>query len=100
MATAFAFVSSSKWFRLAQSQLAVANSAVTDIRVSSRRFRLVISTNEITIARMLSRGPNGILRASAFGRNFRRRIRAAQTPAYKTIMEAELSVNTRRKLPL
>src|SRR5262245_53737616 len=99
-AAALAFVSSFKWCRLAHSQFVVAISAVTHIKRSSRRFRPVISNREIAIARMLRSGPNGILKASAFGRNFRSRIREAHIPAYMMIIDPELSATIQRKVPL
>ena len=99
-AAASAFVSNSKWCRLAHSQFAVAISAVTHIQRSSRRFRPVIRSKQIAIARTLRNGPNGILKASAFGRNFRKRIKEAHIPAYIMIIDPELSATIQRNVPL
>ena len=86
--------------RLAHSQFALAISAVTHIKRSSRRLSAVISARAIATPTILSTGPSGILKASAFGRSLRNRISEAQPPAYKTINVPEVSATSQRKVPL
>src|SRR5215469_12732063 len=95
----------SNWTRLplAHSQLAAAISAVTHIKRSSWRFSPVISPTAIAIPIILSTGPNGIRKASVFGRSMRKLIREAQTAAYKTIIVPAVTApeesTARRKQP-
>ena len=98
-AAASAFVSNSKWCRLAHSQFADAISAVTHIRKSTRRFRPVNSVTAIVIPTTLNTGPNGIRNASAFGLNFRSRISEAHNPAYSMIIDPDASATSHRKVP-
>src|SRR5215469_10960007 len=90
----------SKWCRLAHSQFPVATSTVAHIKKTSRRFSPVISVRQIAIPRILSPGPNGIRISGAFECSFRRGIREAHVPRYKTMIAPELSATSQRKVPL
>lgn len=80
-AAASVLASDSPWRRFTHTQLAAAIRPVTHISKSSRRFRPVISARGIATPTILSAWPNGILKASAFGRDFRRRIKEAHVVA-------------------